>query len=224
MELRDRPLILFVENSGDPTAAEFLSSHFLVAEATEPKDAVAQAQAQRPDLIIFNTSEPKAKDYVLFAELREQTATKFTPIFVVSGRTDLKNKVGAFEKGADDFIERPYSVEELRARVGARLRGWRLEQKLRIAQLELDLTSMSVAVKSKPVAFSVLEFHLLKFFVLNEGRMVDRQEILASVWPDQSVKSRTIDTHLVSVRKKLRGSGIEIASLYGAGYVLRKKK
>lgn len=228
MSSRAKPLIFVVENatkSAQPLIDCFASDYSIATtEAKEHAVATSEAQHQRPDLIILHVDNPEKNELLMCQALREKDETKATPIFVLSGRTETKTKVGAFLMGADDFLEHPFSPDELKARVGARLRSWKPESLQRSASLEINPSSMSVSVKGKNVAFSLLEFYLLKFFLENEGRLIKREEILESVWKGQEVKSRTVDTHLVSIRKKIRGSGVEISSLYGAGYTLRKKR
>lgn len=112
------------------------------------------------------------------------------------------------------------------ARVTAKIR--RLEEKIdktgliACGNLVLDSKKLEARVDENPLTLSVLEFNLLKYFVINKERVVSRQQILEGVWKDSVVSNRTIDTHMVYLRKKLVGFNHTLATVYGAGYILRE--
>jgi DNA-binding response OmpR family regulator len=90
--------------------------------------------------------------------------------------------------------------------------------------LILNAARLEATVEDKTIPLLVLEFNLLRFFVLNKDRVVSRQQILEGVWKDAVVSNRTIDTHMVYLRKKLAGFSHTLATVYGAGYILREAR
>ncbi|MDZ4082888.1 MAG: response regulator transcription factor, partial [Bdellovibrionales bacterium] len=127
-----------------------------------------------------------------------------------------------------DYVIKSARPRELVARVVAKIR--RLEEQvdepdiMTCGNLILNAARLEATVEDKTIPLSVLEFNLLRFFVLNKDRVVSRQQILEGVWKDAVVSNRTIDTHMVYLRKKLAGFSHTLATVYGAGYILREAR
>lgn len=161
----------------------------------------------------------------LCKELRTNPVTKHVPVIFYSG-TDSEDSISsAFDLGADDFISKTARPKELVARILSKIR--RIEEAteqpdlLSCGNLSLDMRKLEASVQGKAIQLSVLEFTLLRFFVMNKDRVMSRTKILEEVWQGSHVSSRTIDTHMVYLRKKLDGFDHSLATVYGAGYILR---
>jgi DNA-binding response OmpR family regulator len=126
--------------------------------------------------------------------------------------------------GADDYVRKPYQPDELLARVRRAERKTRMSSSpvktvLEVGPIRLDHDAYSVTLNGKPIPMSPKEFKLLGFFLREEGRVLTRQRIAESVWGTEHIPtSRTIDYHVLQVRKKLGRTGLWIKSLTGVGY------
>lgn len=214
----DEPGILdFVE--------ELLSFRFRILKALDASTGLALAEAERPDLIILDLGLQNQSGHDICRVLRERPETKHIPILIYTGSDDIENLTQAFEQGADDYVVKNARPRELVARVLAKIR--RLEEKtddpevIPCGNLVLDSARLEATLDGKTLPLSVLEFNLLRFFVINKDRVMSRKQILDGVWKDAVVSNRTIDTHMVYLRKKLSGFTHSLATVYGAGYILR---
>lgn len=207
---------------------ELLSFRFKVLKASDASTGLQLADAGKPDLIILDLGLEKLSGHDLCRVLRGRHETKHIPILIYTGSADIDNLTLAFEFGADDYVIKSARPRELIARVVAKIR--RLEEQtdepdiMNCGNLTLNAARLEATVENRTIPLSVLEFNLLKFFVLNKDRVVSRQEILEGVWKDAVVSNRTIDTHMVYLRKKLTGFSHTLATVYGAGYILREAR
>lgn len=204
---------------------ELLSFRFKVLKAQDAATGLELAQTESPDLIILDLGLQNQSGHDICRVLRERPETKQIPVLIYTGADDIDNLTHAFEQGADDYIVKTSRPRELVARVLAKIR--RVEEQsevpevLQVGNLELDARRLEVTLDGRSLPLSVLEFNLLRFFVLNLDRVMTRTEILEGVWKGAVVSNRTIDTHMVYLRKKLKGFNHTLATVYGAGYILR---
>lgn len=204
---------------------ELLSFRFKVLKAQDASTGLELAISEAPDLIILDLGLQNQSGYDLCRMLRERPETKQIPVLIYTGSDDIDSLTQAFEQGADDYIVKTSRPRELVARVLAKIR--RVEEQnevpevLKVGNLELDARRLEVTLDGRSLPLSVLEFNLLRFFVLNLDRVMTRTEILEGVWKGAVVSNRTIDTHMVYLRKKLKGFDHSLATVYGAGYILR---
>ncbi len=204
---------------------ELLSFRFKVLKAQDAATGLELAQNESPDLIILDLGLQNQSGHDICRVLRERPETKQIPVLIYTGADDIDNLTHAFEQGADDYIVKTSRPRELVARVLAKIR--RVEEQnevpevLQAGNLELDARRLEVTLDGRSLPLSVLEFNLLRFFVLNLDRVMTRTEILEGVWKGAVVSNRTIDTHMVYLRKKLKGFDHTLATVYGAGYILR---
>lgn len=181
--------------------------------------------SHRPDLIILDLRLRNHNSLDLCKELRSNPQTKHVPVIFYSGTAELDNISDAFDYGANDFISKTARPKELVARILSKVR--RIEEAseqpdvLACGNLSLDMRKLEASVSGTAIQLSVLEFTLLRFFVMNKDRVMSRAKILEDVWQGSHVSSRTIDTHMVYLRKKLEGFDHSLATVYGAGYILR---
>lgn len=200
-----------------------LGTEFKVVCADTGKQGVEVAREQKPDLILLDISLGEVDGFEVCHLLRSQKETAQTPIIFLSSRNDSHSKVMGFDLGADDYIQKPFEAEELKARIKVRIRQniQRRENmsSFEIQGLRIDFLGHRVYIEDKEIPFSALEFKLLSFFVRNPDRVLSRERILNNVWGvDTFVTDRVVDSHIRSIRKKLGAYKDHIESIYGEGY------
>lgn len=202
-----------------------LNETFEVLQAKDGEEAFQTAVTERPDLIILDVNMPGKDGLWACAQLRGDGRTKHIPVLILSSRREVEEKLQAYSVGADDYLEKPFTMPELKAKVAAKAR--RIEEKrpkeLRHGNLSLYMERMEVEVEGRRSPLSVLETRLLAYFLQNPDAVLARRQILTSVWKDVNVSDRTVDAHIVGLRRKIETFDHEIATVYGAGYALRPK-
>lgn len=207
---------------------ELLSFRFQILKAGDASTGLQLAETGKPDLIILDLGLQKLSGHDLCRVLRKRPETKHIPILIYTGADDIENLTQAFDLGADDYVVKSARPRELVARVVAKIR--RIEEqidapeKVTCGNLTLNAARLEATIDEKAIPLSVLEFNLLRFFVQNKDRVVSRDQILEGVWKGAVVSNRTIDTHMVYLRKKLTGFSHTLATVYGAGYILRESR
>lgn len=169
------------------------------------------------DLIVLDIMLPKKDGFEVCRELRK--AGVRTPILFLTARAHEAEKVLGLDLGADDYITKPFSARELRARIRARLRNKEepRDEVLRFADVEIDLARCEVRRGGKDAGVTPLEFKLLVAFVNHRGRLLSREQLIDLAWGGQTfVTDRAVDAHIVNLRRKL-GQEL-IVSVRGMGY------
>jgi DNA-binding response OmpR family regulator len=231
MNTHDARHLLLVED--DPQLSTGLSLYleaqgYRVTLATEGDEGMRQAVALPGyDLMILDAKLPGRSGFDILREARARGV--HTPVLMLTGLGAHEDKMRGFELGADDYLTKPFSTDELIARVEAILRRAHsapeeAEGRFLVGGLVVDLGSRSVTRDGEPVNLTDLEFRLLKYLILHRGRTVSRTQLLRDVWqlPDH-VETRTIDRHVNALRKVMDGQDEEtwaIRSVYGIGYKL----
>lgn len=200
-----------------------LGSDFRVICADNGKQGVDLAKEHKPDLILLDITLGEVDGFEVCHLLKGQKETASTPIIFLSSRNDPHSKVMGFDLGADDYIEKPFEAEELKARVKVRIRqNHARRENLSVYEtqgLRIDFLGHRVFIEEKEIPFSALEFKLLSYFVRNPDRVLSRERILNNVWGvDTFVTDRVVDSHIRSIRKKLGAYKDHIESIYGEGY------
>jgi len=184
---------------------------------------IIAAQAQ-PELIILDWMLPGLDGLTVMRRLRERSTV---PVIMLTARDDEADRVLGLEVGADDYLTKPFSLRELMARVRAILRRVELltrTQSETIApishgRLTLDPLARRVEIDGVPVDLTVKEYDLLLLLAGNPGRSFSRSYLLDHVWgADYEGGDRTVDTHIVRLRRKLGDEGERIATVWGVGY------
>jgi DNA-binding response OmpR family regulator len=174
------------------------------------------------DLVLLDVMLP-GMDGVAVCRAARQAGVA-TPIVLLTARTQEAEKVFGLESGADDYVTKPYSARELRARVKAHLRrqSGMTAGIYRFGDAELDLGRCELTRAGRPVELSALEFKLLRAFVVNAGRLLTRTQILDAVWgPGTHVTDRVVDNQVTNLRKKIEPEPDRprfLVSLRGLGY------
>ena len=212
--------ILIVEDEQEIAAAlayDLKLEGYEVEVASDGEAASVRGREANWNLILLDVSLPKRDGFDVCRELRK--AGVRTPIVFLTARTHEAEKVLGLDLGGDDYITKPFSARELRARIRARLRSEppNAEEIMRCADLEIDTARAEVRKAGAKSEVTPQEFKLLLTFAQNRGRVLSRERLIDLAWGrDISVTDRAVDTHVVNLRRKL---GAElIASVRGMGY------
>ncbi len=186
---------------------------------------LASMSANTPDLVILDVGLPGIDGFEVCRRLRADGDD--TPVIFLTARDTAEDKVSGFTKGGDDYLTKPFSLEELVARVRAVLRRARgeprSEHRLQYANLELDEDTMRVTRAGRPVQLSPTEFKLLRFLLVNRERVVSKSQILDHVWQyDFGGSGGVVENYISYLRKKVDDTEPRlIHTVRGFGYVLR---
>mgnify|MGYP002620519264 CR=1 FL=1 len=223
-----RPKLLVVED--DPNIVELLSASlrfagFDVSAVTNGAEAVTEARRSNPDLVVLDVMLPDLDGFEVIRRIRDSGVR--TPVVFLTARDATEDKVRGLTLGGDDYVTKPFSLEELTARIRAVLRrtsGERSESSvLRFADLELDEESHEVRRGGTLVSLSPTEFKLLRYLMLNAGRVLSKAQILDHVWQyDFRGDDSIVESYISYLRRKV--DTVEprlIHTLRGVGYVLR---
>jgi DNA-binding response OmpR family regulator len=190
--------------------------------ASDGEAAVERGAAGGFELILLDVMLPKRDGFEVCRELRRRGVD--SAIVLLTARTQEAEKVLGLEAGADDYVTKPYSPRELRARVKAHLRrsARHLGDVVRFGNAELDFTRCELRRGGRPVDLSALEFKLLAAFVKRSGRLLTRAQLLDDVWGrDTHVTDRVVDNQVTNLRKKIEPNPDRpryLVSLRGLGY------
>lgn len=200
---------------------EFEGYQVVCAESGE--EGLTLFSSEQPDLIILDVMLPSMDGTDVCRELR--AAKEHIPIIMLSARGSEIDKVVGLETGADDYITKPFSIRELLARIKAVLRRFEVQkpgQVYRIGDAEINFRSHEVRAQGALVEFTAKEFELLKCFIENRGVVLSRDLLLEKVWEvDSDTTTRTVDNHVLKLRKKLEPSPDAphyFITIYGVGY------
>lgn len=192
---------------------------------------VAQNEVDRvlPDLVLLDWMLPGASGLSLAKRWRGQQRTKDLPVIMLTARAEETDKVAGLDAGADDYLTKPFSTQELMARVRAVLRRkapQALDSAVEIAGLRLDPATRRVSCEEQDVKIGPTEFKLLHFFMTHPERVHSRAQLLDRVWGDHVfIEERTVDVHVKRLREAL--SGVQrsqmIETVRGAGYRLTQQ-
>lgn len=228
-EMSTASRILLVED--DVALVELLRWHleqddFEVQSTPSGETALRLVQEQSPDLILLDWMIEELSGLEVCRRLRNGGDYPNVPIIMLTARGEEVDRVKALETGADDYITKPFSPKELLARVRAVLRRVRpvlASERLRFADLEMDLASYRVRRGGQSVSIGPTEFRLLRHFMENPRRAFPRERLMHNVWgPSSDIDARTVDVHIRRLRLALASvEGPElIRTIRGVGYSL----
>lgn len=212
--------LLLVEDDDsvrEPLAEQLRKASYHVDAVAGLTAARGAIQSNTHDLLLLDWELPDGQGIDLIRELRARGVR--TPVIMLTARTEVVDKIVGLEVGADDYVTKPFEIKELVARIRARLRTPVQDPGpvLKADLLEMNLDQRSVKYRGRAVELAKMEFNLLKYFVENPGRVLERDEILDHVWGMENFpNSRTVDTHVLILRQKLSPELIE--TLRGVGY------
>ena len=209
----------------------FELENYIVETAADGEEAVAKADSFLPHLVILDLMIPKKSGFEVCRIIRKKHPECF--IIMLTAKTEETSKVAGLEMGADDYVTKPFSILELLARVKAFLRRTETvaapepmqnQDAIDFADIHLDFKKYEATKGGSPLELSAREFQILKYFWTHRGEVVLREDLLQDIWgytPDNMPSTRTIDNHIVNLRKKLEDDQTNpkiIVSIRGAGY------
>ena len=225
--------VLVVEDDGETRQAlvrDLGARGYVVEEAADGRTAMARWEARRPDLVLLDLGLPDVEGLRLIGRIRSDAAT---PIIILSGRYAETEKVEALERGADDYVTKPFGLDELHARIRVALRraagpGVDASGRLSSGPLALDVERHEVTLSGRPIELTPREFEILRVLLANAGRIVTKGRILRAVWGEAySGEDSYVYVHVSQLRRKLAAAdrdgelGEFIETEPGIGYRVR---
>jgi len=200
---------------------------FAVDHALTGNDAQTLAFVNEYDAIVLDLALPDRNGLTVLQALRKDGRS--TPVIVLTGSKDSSSTVRALDAGADDYVTKPIVIDEFRARMRALVRrgGAKRTEQLVLGNLVLNRLTRQVLVDGKECNLTAKEFQLLEHFLLNQGNVVTRAQLLEKVWDMHfDPGSNVVDVHVTRLRKKLEGSksDVRIGARRGQGFVLEQDK
>ncbi len=200
---------------------------FSVSSAADGESGLRRALEDGPDVILLDLMLPKRDGFSVLKALREDRLS--SAVIILSARGEELDRIQGFEYGADDYVVKPFSTDELLLRIRAVLRrsqgrtpGVDPSARQRIGDAEVDFESYTLLRGGKRHGLSRRELELLQFFLEHEGEVLERARILRQVWGLEAYPStRTVDTHVLKLRKKLEPEPDQprhILTIHGVGY------
>ncbi len=221
--------VLIVED--EPVQLELLTYNveaegYRVLSAADGGEGVLIAQEEQPDLIILDWMLPSLSGIEACRQLKRKSETRNIPIIMLTARGQEEDRVRGLDTGADDYVVKPYSVNELMARIRVNVRRTRAAgaaETIAHGDILMDVEQHKVTRNGVPVHLGPTEFRLLAVLIEKPGRVYSRERLLDLVWGrDIYVEARTVDVHVGRLRKALKGDGLPdpVRTVRGAGYSL----
>lgn len=228
IEIASAATILVVEDAREVLSVlerTLSDSGFTVLTATDGESGLELALDRRPDLVILDIGLPRLDGYDVARELRARAFTN--PLLMLTARGTISDKVEGFDAGADDYLAKPFSYDELLARVRALLRrsAMRTDQAMiRVGDLIIDPFSRDVRRGNREISLTQKEYALLEYLARHAGMPVTREQISQQVWKqDFDPTTNIVDVYINYLRKKVDQDGERalVHTVRGVGYVLK---
>lgn len=224
-----RPVIFIVEDDED--IARLISHNlqaagFNVQSFVSSASVLTEALREMPALFLLDVMLPGTDGFELCRHIRQTPALSAIPVIFLTAKTSEADRVKGLELGGDDYITKPFSPRELVARIRSVLRGLKQApaagEVLRLGDLEIDVSSMTVQVQGRTVLTTVREFRLLEYLATHRGRVLTRDQLLDAVWKETPfVTPRSIDVYIRRLREKIEADPRRpqyLKTLRGIGY------
>jgi DNA-binding response OmpR family regulator len=203
---------------------------YRVLTAADGESGLQRAIEEKPDLILLDIMMPKLDGYEVCAELRRLANP--VPVLMLTAKGQVEDRVTGLDAGADDYLVKPFSTEELLARVRALLRRVRRQarsaRRLKLGEVEIDLARQTAVRRRKEIHLTAKEFAMLRLMAEVPGEPVTRERFLDAVWGYAAFPTtRTVDNHIASLRGKLEPNPDQprwIKTVHGVGYKLETQK
>ena len=199
---------------------------YKVSSSSNGEEALSSIKEKKPDLILLDWMLPDLSGIDVCKSIRRDNNLKSLPIIMLTAKGEEEDKIKGLESGVDDYITKPFSFNELSARIKAVLRRSDpkvVANELIFDDLKLDRIEKRVFRSDKEIQLGPTEFRLLEFFLTNPKRVYSRDQILETVWPNNvNVESRTIDVHIRRLRQSINIEGKKelIRTVRASGYSL----
>ncbi len=215
----------------EPVLAEMVSmalryEGWNIATAGDGSSAMAAARAQRPDVVVLDVMLPDMSGLDVLHKLREENPQ--LPVLLLTAKDSVEDRIAGLTAGGDDYVTKPFSIEEVVLRLRALLRRTGVTTvdsgaQLVVGDLVLDEDSHEVRRAGEPISLTSTEFELLRFMMRNSKRVLSKAQILDRVWSyDFGGRSNIVELYISYLRKKIdNGRDPMIHTLRGAGYVLK---
>jgi DNA-binding response OmpR family regulator len=219
------PKILIVEDEPDIVLSleeDLQRQGYATEVAQDGEQALVRGKAGGWDLILLDVMLPKIDGFDVCAGLRRSGVT--TPIILLTARSREAEKELGLDSGADDYVTKPFSLRELRARIRAQLRrhAGAAPRKLRVGDCDVDFDRAEITRGGERRELTALELRLLEVFARNPGRVLSRDQLIEAAWGrGTAITDRAVDTHLFNLRKKIEPSPGEprfLVGVRGIGY------
>lgn len=225
-----KPLLFIVDDEPDFCLflMDLFREQFRVLSAGSFREVFQLLDQNTPDAILVDVNMPGESGIKLCRELRSRLNKPQVPILMISAQDEPDARIQSFEAGADDFIAKPFRPDELFMRLSSRMKRLREMESgthnvIEAGRLRLDLDRVEARVSTDRISLGPVEFKILCLLVRGLGQLRSRNEIENFVWGENPPASRALDPHINAIRKKLKGSELELRTVYGAGYSLRLK-
>jgi two-component system phosphate regulon response regulator PhoB len=223
------PLVLIVEDEAPLITLlryNLEKAGFRVAEAVDGEEALTLVDEEAPDLIVLDWMLPMVSGIEVCRRLRRRSQSRHIPVIMLTARGEESDRVRGLDSGADDYVTKPFSPEELIARIRAVLRRSRpalSADMLSFDNIRMDLAAHRVTRSGRRVHLGPTEFRLLRHFLEHPGRVFSREQLLDAVWGrDAYIEPRTVDVHIRRLRRALNNEAEPdpIRTVRSAGYAL----
>ena len=219
--------VLIVEDDqaiSDMLKMSLTAKNYDVTVAADGKQALDHLNSFIPDLLLLDWMLPDTDGPSLIQQIRNTSIHKDLPILMLTARAEEEDKITGLNTGADDYMTKPVSLQELDARMRALIRraqGLNSKQKLVHDRISIDLENKTVQIDEENIKIGGMEFRLLLFFMKNPDRLYSRTQLLDSVWGQTVfVEERTVDVHIMRLRKILKAYQLDskLETVRGNGY------
>jgi two-component system phosphate regulon response regulator PhoB/two-component system alkaline phosphatase synthesis response regulator PhoP len=204
-------------------------NHFSVQEFSDGSSFIKYLNSEKPDLVVLDLMLPDADGFEICKYMKRKKNLSHIPIVILTAKSEETDTILGLELGADDYVRKPFSPNELIARVKTILR--RIEShreaenlgKIRVANITIDPDKYEVIVDGKKVELTSAEFRILQLLASAKGRVFSRDKILDHLWGNEKiVVDRTIDVHIRHLRSKIGSASKLIRNVHGVGYKLEE--
>jgi two-component system phosphate regulon response regulator PhoB len=225
--MRKLPRVLVVED--EPSIAELIAVNlrhngFAPTVVYDGSAAQREVDAVLPDLILLDWMLPGESGASLARQWRKNDRTKSVPIIMLTARSDESDKIQGLDAGADDYITKPFSTQEMLARIRALMRRRApetIKDSVQVGELILDASTYRVSFQSHELKIGPTEFKLLHYLMKHAERVHSRGTLLDKVWGDHVfIEERTVDVHVKRLRESLGDASCMVETVRGAGYRL----
>ena len=202
------------------------NSGYTVEEFGSAKEFWSRIYEKVPDLIVLDVMLPDEDGLSIVKKLRQWAESRYVPIIMVTAKTTELDRVKGLDRGADDYLTKPFGVMELISRVKALLRrsmqNHEIKQ-MKVGEIELNDEKRQVKVSGEPITLTYKEYELLKMLMSNTGIVLQREDIMVRIWGmDYEGESRTLDMHIKTLSHKLGDAGKKIRTVRNVGYQLEE--
>lgn len=222
-----KPRVLVVDDEPDITALvvyHLAKTGYRVSTAATGKEALDAAEEERPDVVVLDLMLPGISGYEVLQELRQREETRDVGIILLTSRREEGDRIRGLTEGADDYLTKPFSPQELSLRVAALVRrlsapAVAVGAKSQVGPIHIDRVAHRAFLEGEELQLTATEFKLLCTLVDRRGRVQSRPQLLQAVWEAQpDIHTRTVDMHVQRLRTKLGAAADLIETVRGVGY------